>query len=361
MESEISVVLNAIKKPVGPERSKRKVSVLKLFSWGVSVTAVAPLRRLEILLQVQDSRNIKYKDIIQGLHHMRRTDGFRGLFKGNGAYIAHAMSFSSANVLVSYPLARILLSHWQQLGKENAKPPVWLLGFPACSFMIATAAAYPMDMVQGRLSVQTGTSPYQYRGIYHALSTIVREEGTRALYKGCLPYTIGQVLYVGLNFTVYESLLISLTSVVIRRFLEATPISERTELRSKGLKPEVIEEMRSTIRKKLPYFHVFALAVSHTFAYPFSVINRRMQMGGWKKYSSIIACDGNNTVAIEFTGMRDAFMKTIRNDGFKALYKGSVANLVKVFPASVVAFVTHWGLTEGLGLEVNINHKVRDT
>lgn len=40
---------------------------------------------------------------------------------------------------------------------------------------------------------QTDKSPYQYRGMFHALSTVLREEGCRALYKGWLPSVIGVV------------------------------------------------------------------------------------------------------------------------------------------------------------------------
>ncbi|RZC53326.1 hypothetical protein C5167_012188 [Papaver somniferum] len=346
-----------LKKPVGlpppspPHqriRRNRKVSAVAL---AVSATAVAPLRRLEILLQVQNSTNIKYKDIIQGLKHMRRTDGFRGLFKGNGAYIAYAMSFSTISVVVAHSLARTIWRHWleqqQQPGKENLKLPILVVpGLRACTLVIAMAATYPMNMVQGRLSVQTGKSPYQYRGIYHALSTIAREEGTRALYKGCLPFTIGLVVQMGVNITVIESFRISTERVVIGRYIES---------KSKGINPEVHEEM-AAIKKKIPYFQDFASAISHTFAYPFNVIHRRMQMGGWKNSSSIVACDGNNKAAIEFTGMCDAFKKTIRNDGFKALYKGFVPNLLmKVLPISIVGSLVHRGLMEGLGVEVNIN------
>ena len=43
------------------------------------------------------------------------------------------------------------------------------------------------------LYLQTENSPYQYRGIFHALSTVLREEGPRALYRGWLPSVIGVV------------------------------------------------------------------------------------------------------------------------------------------------------------------------
>ncbi|KAF9611178.1 hypothetical protein IFM89_027454, partial [Coptis chinensis] len=44
----------------------------------------------------------------------------------------------------------------------------------------------------------TEKSPYQYRGMFHALSIVLREEGPRALYKGWLPSVIG----VGITNTV---------------------------------------------------------------------------------------------------------------------------------------------------------------
>jgi hypothetical protein len=43
------------------------------------------------------------------------------------------------------------------------------------------------------LHKQTDKSPYQYRGMFHALGTVYREEGFRALYKGWLPSVIGVV------------------------------------------------------------------------------------------------------------------------------------------------------------------------
>lgn len=43
------------------------------------------------------------------------------------------------------------------------------------------------------LFLQTEKSSQHYRGIFHALSSVFREEGPRALYKGWLPSVIGVV------------------------------------------------------------------------------------------------------------------------------------------------------------------------
>lgn len=36
-------------------------------------------------MQVQSPHNVKYNGTLQGLEYIWRTEGFRGLFKGNGA------------------------------------------------------------------------------------------------------------------------------------------------------------------------------------------------------------------------------------------------------------------------------------
>ncbi|TQD69351.1 hypothetical protein C1H46_045116 [Malus baccata] len=144
-------------------------------------------------MQVQNPHNIKYNGTIQGLKHIWRTEGFRGLFKGNGTNCARIVP-NSAVKFFSYEQASkgILWLYRDQTGNDDAQlTPLLRLGAGACAGIIAMSATYPMDMVRGRITVQTENSPFQYRGMFHALSTVLREEGPRALYKGWLPSVIG--------------------------------------------------------------------------------------------------------------------------------------------------------------------------
>lgn len=70
--------------------------------------------------------------------------------------------------------------------------------------------------------------------------------------------------------------------------------------------------------------------VGQTVAYPLDVIRRRMQMVGWNNAASVITGEGRSKAPLEYTGMIDAFRKTVRHEGFGALYKGLVPNSVKV-------------------------------
>lgn len=46
-------------------------------------------------VQVQNPHNIKYNGTIQGLKYIWRTEGFRGLFKGNGTNCARIVPNSA--------------------------------------------------------------------------------------------------------------------------------------------------------------------------------------------------------------------------------------------------------------------------
>ncbi|WOL01493.1 mitochondrial adenine nucleotide transporter ADNT1-like isoform X1 [Canna indica] len=302
---------------------------------GVSRTAVAPLERLKILLQVQNPHNIQYNGTIQGLKYIWRTEGFRGLFKGNGTNCARIVP-NSAVKFFSYEQASsgILWLYRQQSGKEDAQlTPVLRLGAGACAGIIAMSATYPMDMVRGRITVQTEKSPYQYRGMFHALGTVYREEGFRALYKGWLPSVIGVIPYVGLNFAVYESLKDWLMKTNPYGLVQDNELSVVTRLACGAA----------------------AGTVGQTVAYPLDVIRRRMQMVGWKDAASVVTGHGKSKAPLEYNGMIDAFRKTVRNEGFGALYKGLVPNSVKVVPSIALAFVSYEVVKDVLGVEMRIS------
>ncbi|XP_010549230.1 PREDICTED: mitochondrial adenine nucleotide transporter ADNT1-like, partial [Tarenaya hassleriana] len=179
----------------------------------------------------------------------------------------------------------------------------------------------------------TEKSPYQYRGMVHALSTVLREEGPRALYRGWLPSVIGVVPYVGLNFAVYESLKDWL--------VKSRPFG-------------IVDNSELTVTTRLACGAV-AGTIGQTVAYPLDVVRRRMQMVGWKDASSVITGDGGGKAPLEYSGMIDAFRKTVRHEGVGALYKGLVPNSVKVVPSIAIAFVTYEKVKDLLGVEFRIS------
>ncbi|OVA06399.1 Mitochondrial carrier protein [Macleaya cordata] len=295
-------------------------------------TAAAPFYRLEILRQVRSSSIINYMGTVQGLKYIWRTEGFRGLFKGNGTNCAHIVTYAAVK-FVSYDQAArgILWLYRQQSGNEDANlTPLLRLGAVACAAIIATSATYPLDMVRGRLTVQTEKFPCQYRGMFHALSTVLWEEGPK-------------VIFLAKEFEFTED-----------PKLKAKQIALLKEGKFSSKQIELMKDAKSRLDRRLAWWELFAAVIAHTVAYPFDIIHRRVQMVGWKNASLIVTGDGRSKATLEYTGMVDAFKKTVRNEGFGALYKGWVPNLVKVVPSGVVAVLTHKLLNDILGVKVNI-------
>lgn len=117
-----------------------------------------------------------------------------------------------------------------------------------------------------------------------------------------------QIPYVGLNFAVYESLKDWLIKTKTFGLVEDSELSVTTRLACGAV----------------------AGTTGQTIAYPLDVIRRRMQMVGWNHAASVLTGDGRAKTPLEYTGMIDAFRKTVRHEGFGALYKGLVPNSVKV-------------------------------
>lgn len=278
-------------------------------------------------MQVQGNEAV-YKSTWQGLIHMAKTEGIRGMFKGNGANCVRIIPNSAVKFLCYEHISREISDYNRQVTGSGSLTPFLRLVSGACAGIIAMSATYPLDMVRGRLTVQEGKTG-QYRGILHAARVITREEGPLALFKGWLPSVIGVIPYVGLNFSVYETLKACL-------------------LQHYGLR----DERDLSVIARLGC-GATAGTVGQTVAYPFDVARRRLQVSGWKGAKGLHAAENGGSVA--YKGMMDCFARTIKEEGFGALFKGLGPNYVKVVPSIAIAFVSYEMIKEGLGVEFRIS------
>mmetsp|Transcript_40431 Transcript_40431/g.72625 ORF Transcript_40431/g.72625 Transcript_40431/m.72625 type:complete len:322 (-) Transcript_40431:172-1137(-) len=292
---------------------------------GLSRTAVAPLERLKILMQVQGNTGRVYTGVWQGLVYMARSEGFRGMMKGNGTNCARIIPNSAVKFFAYEHMSSALM----KMSPDGQINPLTRLAAGAGAGIIAMSATYPLDMVRGRLTVQEGSG--MYNGMWHATRMIVKEEGVKALYKGWVPSVIGVVPYVGLNFAVYGTM----KDVMIAQY---------------GVK----SERDLSVITKLGCGAV-AGTIGQTVAYPFDVARRRLQMVGMKEAAASTISHTHIEGPMNYTGMMDCFMKTVRYEGFGALFKGLMPNYVKVVPSIAIAFVTYEKLKEWMHVEVYIS------
>jgi len=287
---------------------------------------VAPLERLKILMQIQGNQKV-YTGIWQGTIHMWQSDGLKGLFKGNGLNCIRIFPNQAIKFMTYEQFSRRISHHLIDNGGDGQLTPLLRLGAGAGAGIVGMSATYPMDMIRGRITIQEGSNQ-QYRGMLHATRCIVAEEGVFALWRGWLPSVIGVVPYVGLNFSVYETL----KDVIVRAY-------------------DCRDERDLSIATRLACGAVAGTA-GQTVAYPFDVVRRRLQVSGWRGAEGLHADHGQ---AVAYRGMIDCFIRTVREEGVGALFKGLAPNYLKVVPSIAIAFVTYEQMKELLGAEIRIS------
>ncbi|GAB4815601.1 hypothetical protein N2152v2_002647, partial [Parachlorella kessleri] len=252
----------------------------------VSRSAVAPLERLKILMQIQGNEKI-YKNSLQGVKHMWQTDGLKGLFKGNGLNCIRIFPNSAIKFLCYEQITRKMSHVSLDQGGDGQLTPGLRLMAGAMAGIVGMSATYPMDMVRGRITIQEGTNA-PYRGMVHATASIVRNEGLFALWRGWVPSVIGVVPYMGLNFGVYETA----KDLIIKYYgyRDERDLSVATRLTCGAL----------------------AGTTGQTFAYPFDVVRRRLQVSGWQGAQALHADHGQ---AVAYRGMVDCFVRTVKEEG----------------------------------------------
>lgn len=170
----------------------------------VAKTAVAPLSRVTILMQVQSMRPHKFDDgrtpnnqyLWQSLRKIAKEEGFLGFWRGNGAMALHRFPYT-AITFEGHSFAKKKLEQFPVL-------PEQLRSFvgAGCSACIACVTCYPMDVVKTRLTTQTKTR--YYHGIWDCLTKILNDEGLRGWYRGLGMSMCSVVPMIALNFALYE-------------------------------------------------------------------------------------------------------------------------------------------------------------
>ena len=82
----------------------------------ITKTAVAPLERVKLLYQVQGMYGTqKYTSVPQAIRVILKEDGFRGLYKGNGANIARILPAYSLKFMFNDTYKEAFLNEGQKL------------------------------------------------------------------------------------------------------------------------------------------------------------------------------------------------------------------------------------------------------
>lgn len=304
-----------------------------------SRTVVSPLERLKIIMQVQPKTPSgaggkagkgAYSGVISGLTKMWQEEGFKGYMRGNGINCLRIAPYSA----VQFSTYEILKAYLVDSEGELDTPRRLFAG--ALAGIASVVSTYPLDLVRSRISIasasmyaeakktsiasesESNPKPELTRkelrklieerqkrvpGIWAMTVKVYQEEGgVRALYKGCVPTSLGVAPYVGINFAAYEALRKRLAD-------EDGDISTVLKLCCGAL----------------------AGSISQTLTYPLDVLRRRMQVSGMK----------DSRLGYSDKSAWGAIRTIVKAEGVFGLYRGIVPNLLKVAPSIGTSFATY--------------------
>lgn len=172
---------------------------------GCQVIVTNPLEIIKIRLQLMGELAKREGPIAspRGAMHVIRSLGLLGLYTGAGACLARDIPFS-AIYFTAYAHLKKDVFHEGRRGKELSFGELLLAA--SVAGMPAAALTTPADVVKTRLQAERRAGQTHYRGLAHALVTIPREEGLKALFKGWSARVIRSSPQFGVTLVVYEML-----------------------------------------------------------------------------------------------------------------------------------------------------------
>mmetsp|Transcript_19626 Transcript_19626/g.36524 ORF Transcript_19626/g.36524 Transcript_19626/m.36524 type:complete len:326 (+) Transcript_19626:190-1167(+) len=162
----------------------------------------------------QPATKYSYNGITDAAAKIVKYDGIGGLYVGLGTTLCVAVPSFSISYMVYGSLKEYVLdderfSNFRKVGGDGSlrMGTVGTLFCGATSGSITAVVTYPIDVTRRRLQVQSQYIPEGQRmSAMDIFKGILKDEGTRGLYRGIVPELLKVVPFVGTMFGVYEVL-----------------------------------------------------------------------------------------------------------------------------------------------------------
>lgn len=203
-----------------PDESKKKGGgqaqkfLIDFLAGGVSAavakTAVAPIERVKLLLQVQAAStqitaDTQYKGIIDAFIRIPQEQGFASFWRGNLANVVRYFPTQALNFAFKDYYKRIFM------GKLKKEEHFWK--YFAASMASGGAAGatsllvvYPLDFARTRLGADIGKEGQrQYSGLIDCIVKTFKSDGYIGLYRGFFVSVQGIIIYRACYFGFFDT------------------------------------------------------------------------------------------------------------------------------------------------------------
>lgn len=263
----------------------------------IARTATAPLDRMKLLFQ---TNKLPGMTTAQGFIHIFKQQGLLSFWAGNAALVIRIFPYSAIQ-MGTYDIYKQLILRADQTDLTVEQRLV----AGALAGMTGTFFTHPLDCLRLRLAVHP-----ELKTMTAAAKHMFAQGGFSAFWSGLGPTMVGIAPYVGLNFASYD---------VIKRFFYP------------DTKPSIIGTL---------LIGAASGNIAQTICYPLDTVRRRQQLGDGKYKSAL-----------------NAWAMIIKEEGVIGLFRGYVANTIKVIPNNAIRFLAY----SQLKTLFNITGKSTDT
>jgi len=256
----------------------------------VSKTAVAPIERVKLLLQVQDaSKTIekKYTGIIDVLTRVPKEQGFAALWRGNLANVIRYFPTQALNFAFKDTYKKLFIEGVDKK-KEFWKFFAGNLASGGAAGATSLCFVYPLDFARTRLAADVGKgASREFKGLADCLIKIAKSDGPIGLYRGFFVSVQGIIIYRAAYFGMFDT----------------------------------AKSVFATGDQKLNFFAAWGIAqvvtiTSGIMSYPWDTVRRRMMMQSGRK-------------EIMYKNTLDCALKIVKNEGMSAMFKGALSNVFR--------------------------------
>jgi len=262
-------------------------------SAAVSKTAVAPIERVKLLLQVQAiSKQIaadkQYKGIIDCFVRIPKEQGISAFWRGNLANVIRYFPTQALNFAFKDKYKQVFL------GGVDKNTQFWRyfagnLASGGAAGATSLCFVYPLDFARTRLAADVGKAgAREFSGLGDCLTKVFKSDGIGGLYRGFGVSVQGIIIYRAAYFGFYDT--------------------------ARGMLPDP---------KNTPLYISWAIAqavttVAGIVSYPFDTVRRRMMMQSGRKATEII-----------YKSTVHCWATIAKQEGTNAFFKGAFSNVLR--------------------------------
>jgi len=273
------------------------------FIGAISKTVMAPVERVKLLMQTQESNpdvvsgKVKpYDGIADCFRRVNSEQGLRAFWRGNFVnclrYAPQQGSALAFNDFLNglFPNYDSRTDFWKGFGVK--------LSSGGLAGALANTICYPFDFARTRLASDLKAGEGKFKGIADCIATTVRNQGLTGLYTGWTVTVMGAFVYRAGQLGCFKQI------------QDLNPYNK-----DKGTLGAVSSFAAVTM----------ARTVVMPFNYPFDTVRRRMMLESEKPVSERI-----------YRGSFDCFQSVLKKEGLPGMYKGMVPELFRGVGGSLV-------------------------